>query len=456
MAIEQRHAQPAGEEIDRLAHHSLRGELWEKAARYLRRAGVKASAQSADREAVAWLDQALIALGHLPAGRERDEQAIDVRLDLRAPLFHLAEFPRLISVLQEAQSLATDLDDRSRLGWVLVFLGNHTAQTGDLEQAAAYCEQAAHIADGLGDFALRLVASTYLGQVWFGMAEYRLAIEVLKETAERLQGDLLHERFRGQATAPSIPLRAFRVRSLCQVGRFDEGIHDAEDAVRIAEVIRQPFGLAVAYCVTGHVYASRGTVESAVPALERGLAITQTADAPSQLALAMSWLGHAYALGGRVDEGVALLEQGSAKAEAIAFTAGMAGITVLLGDAYLRAGRRNEAHASAQRGLEISRRLRRRGSEAEALYVLAEIAASSAPLDAGTAEAHYRQAMGLALERDMRPLAAHCRLGLGKLYQRTGQQQEACEHLTSATAMYRKMDMRLWLEKAEAEMRALG
>jgi hypothetical protein len=52
----------------------------------------------------------------------------------------------------------------------------------------------------------------------------------------------------------------------------------------------------------------------------------------------------------------------------------------------------------------------------------------------------------------MRPLVAHCHLGLGKLYRRTGDDAKAQEHLGTATTMYREMDMRFWLEKAEAEM----
>jgi uncharacterized protein HemY len=51
----------------------------------------------------------------------------------------------------------------------------------------------------------------------------------------------------------------------------------------------------------------------------------------------------------------------------------------------------------------------------------------------------------------MRPLAAHCHLGLGKLYRRTGKWDEAQEHFTTATTMYREMDMRFWLEQAEAD-----
>jgi hypothetical protein len=63
--------------------------------------------------------------------------------------------------------------------------------------------------------------------------------------------------------------------------------------------------------------------------------------------------------------------------------------------------------------------------------------------------------MALASELGMRPLVTHCHLGLGKLYRRTGQRDQAHEHLTIATTMYRGMDMPFWLEQAEEEMRAL-
>ena len=75
---------------------------------------------------------------------------------------------------------------------------------------------------------------------------------------------------------------------------------------------------------------------------------------------------------------------------------------------------------------------------------------SSFAHDAERGETYYRQALALAEPRGMRPLVAHCHLGLGKLCARTGNPQEAQEHLTTATTMYREMDMRFWLEQAEA------
>jgi len=92
---------------------------------------------------------------------------------------------------------------------------------------------------------------------------------------------------------------------------------------------------------------------------------------------------------------------------------------------------------------------------AHALYVLGDIESHPDRFDAETAEAKYREALALAEPRGMRPLVAHCHLGLGRLYRRTGQREKAREHLTTATTMYREMGMTYWLEKAEAEMKAL-
>jgi hypothetical protein len=70
--------------------------------------------------------------------------------------------------------------------------------------------------------------------------------------------------------------------------------------------------------------------------------------------------------------------------------------------------------------------------------------------DPESGEGHCRQALALGEPRGMLPLVAHCHLGLGKLYRRTGKREQAHEHLTTATTMYREMGMMYWLEKAEA------
>ena len=121
-------------------------------------------------------------------------------------------------------------------------------------------------------------------------------------------------------------------------------------------------------------------------------------------------------------------------------------------EAYLLAGRMQEAVQLAGRALDLSRAHKERGHEAWALRLLGEIAAHQAPPEIEPAKNHYRQALALAEELGMRPLVAHCHLGLGTLYAKTGQQEQARAELSTASEMYRAMEMTFWLPQTEAAL----
>ena len=109
-------------------------------------------------------------------------------------------------------------------------------------------------------------------------------------------------------------------------------------------------------------------------------------------------------------------------------------------------GRLADATRIAQDGLAAARQRGERGAEGHVLRLLGDIAAHPDRFEVDTAQAYYRQAIDLAEELALRPLLAHCHLGLGKLYRRTGKREQAQEHLSTAATMYRDMDMRCWLE----------
>ena len=121
--------------------------------------------------------------------------------------------------------------------------------------------------------------------------------------------------------------------------------------------------------------------------------------------------------------------------------------------ACLRAGRIGEARSHAEEALALTRRLGARASEAHALCLAGDVASAGGTEDA---EGYYREALARATELGMRPLIAHCHLGLGKLNRQTGKREEARGHLSTATTMYREMGMSFWLTKAEQEATALG
>ena len=190
--------------------------------------------------------------------------------------------------------------------------------------------------------------------------------------------------------------------------------------------------------------------------LERGLRLCQSAQISLFFPRLASPLGLAYAQAGRLAEGLPLLEQAVEQSAAMQLVYLHSLWLIHLSEGHRLAGRLDEAAHGAMRALELARAHQERGHQAYALRLLGEVAAHREPAEIEPAETHYRQAMALAEELGMRPLVAHCQLGLGQLSRRTGKREQAREHLTTATTLYREMDMRFWLEQAEAEMKELA
>jgi class 3 adenylate cyclase/tetratricopeptide (TPR) repeat protein len=443
------------EQGEQLAHHALRGEVWEKAVTYLRQAGVKAFERSANREAVARFEQALAAFRHLPETRETLEDAIDLRFDLRASLVPLGEHERVFEYLSEAERLCESLDDPRRLGRVYDYMSYYFFITGRLAEARTFGQRAHAIAESVGDLPLQVTANLGLGMASVASGDYVEGERFFRGVVQLLAGDLSRERF-GQAGFPAVLSRSWLALSLAERGEFCEGITYGQEGVRIAEAVAQPYSLIAVCWRLGYLYGVKGEYPQAIRLLERGLALSREWNIPVYAPIVSSSLGHVYAVSGRVPEGLLLLEQASTTYEAI----GVRGLYSLgaarLGEAYLLADRIEDARACADRALMVARERGARGDEAYALRLLGEITSRGNSPDPETADNYYQQAMALGEELRIRPLVAHCHLGLGRLYVRTGKQQHAQEHLAAAIRMFQEMDMGFWLERAEAEVKGLG
>jgi hypothetical protein len=124
-------------------------------------------------------------------------------------------------------------------------------------------------------------------------------------------------------------------------------------------------------------------------------------------------------------------------------------------EAYLLASRLEEAQTFAEGALALARAHQERGHQVYALRLIGEIAARREPPGRDTAEAYYRQAIALADKLGMRPLQAHCHLGLGTLYATTERREQAHVELSAAIDLYRAMEMTFWLPQAEAVLAQL-
>jgi tetratricopeptide (TPR) repeat protein len=451
-AIEHRYADRLQEFAEQLAHHAVKAEVWDKAVTYLRQAGARVAARSAHREAVGYFEQALTALAHLPENRERLERAIDLRFDLRNSLFPLGEFERILGCLREAEGLARTLDDPRRLGQMCVYMCHNLWMSGHPREALAFGQNAQTIAQSLEDVPLQVTGNLYLGAACLRTGDYRRAEELLQKVLQLLEeGQRSRERF-GQAGFPAVMARFFLDWVLVDQGRFREGIGHGQEAIRIAETLDHPYSLAAMYSVLGYLHVAKGELNQAVRLLERGVALSREWNLAFHFAQNTGILGYAYAHSRRVAEGIELLERALNAIETMGFGAFQPPFLVYLGEAYVLADRLDDARELAGRALSVTHEHGQRGYEAWALRLLAEIAAHPRGPDVEAARAHYGAAMTLATELGMRPLVAHCHLGLGTLYHRTGDPAKAREHLTTAATMYREMGMTFWLEKADTEL----
>jgi DNA-binding NtrC family response regulator/tetratricopeptide (TPR) repeat protein len=442
--------QPEGREelVERLAHHAIGAEAWDKAVDYARRAGLQALVRSAHREAAAWLAQAMAALARLPDRPELLEQAIDVRFELRTALVQLGQFPRVLEILREAERLTERLGDRPRLGRVCAYMTDYCRQVGDYRRGEEAGRRAVAIAEALGDLALQVAANIYLGQVCCDLGEYRLASELFQRNVDALEGDHRRERL-GLPYLPAVHSRSWLVLCLAELGEFDRGVALAEEGLELAESAEHPPSVISACAALGRLWLRKGELARATAILERALELIQTWHVRVLLPMVAEALGLARVLAGRVPDGIEMLQNAYQQHEAMRGSAGLAPRATALGQAWLETGRADEARRLGTLAVEVARKHRERAYEAWAHCLLGEVAS----LDATTvaeAEAELLTGSGLANILGLRPLLARCHLALAGAYAQARRTESAAEQLGCAAALFNELGMPVWVARADA------
>jgi tetratricopeptide (TPR) repeat protein len=456
--IEQLYVGRLNEQVERLAHHALRGQLWDQAIGYCRQAGTRAFDRAAAREALVHLGQARVALQKLPEDRERTVQLIDVCLNERAALFVLGQFARMGEVMNEACALAEGIGDRTRLGLALAYQAVAYTCLGEYSRGIKAGERACPIAEAIGEVGLRVVAHYNLAYAFWHAGAPRQAGDVLRTVMALLKGVPPGERI-GQAGFPTVSAHILSTPVLAELGEFAEAFASGEASLRIAQSAGDVFGEVWARVVLGHALIRHGDFATAAPILEQGLERCRT-EARGTLPPFATDLGYAYLWSGRAGEALPLLDEAVETMLAQGTPLNRSWTMMYRAEAYLVLGRIAEAREQTEHVVALTHAHHQRGWEAWGLKLLGDVYAQALtdfdPDAAEQAGNAYQQALALATELGMRPLVAHCHFGLGKLYRQTNKRQQAREHVTTAATMYREMDMQFWLEQAEVGMSQLS
>ena len=204
----------------------------------------------------------------------------------------------------------------------------------------------------------------------------------------------------------------------------------------------------------GYAHLRHGDFAAATRALEPGVALCRATGIRLALPIVAASLGHVYVWSGRAAEAVPLLEEAVEASTAIRMLGARSLFMTFRAEAYLVLGRIADAREQAEQAVALARAHQERGWEAWGLKLLGDVHAASRPGRQDETEQAidaYRKAFALATELGMRPLVAHCHFGLARLHAQLQQRRSARsgEHLTTATTLYRDMDMRFWLEQAD-------
>jgi tetratricopeptide (TPR) repeat protein len=307
--------------------------------------------------------------------------------------------------------------------------------------------QALALAGELGDSALQGHASFTLGEAYFLSGDFGRAAALLRRSVDATDGES------GRLGADvRIQARAWLGRTLSALGAFAEGRRHGEEALRLATLEGRGSAPIAAHSCLGHVYLAQGDVEHAIQVLDQGLALCRASGNRSWVQWIMAGLGSASALQGRFREGRALLEEAIREDSRTGALENHSRWVAWLSEVCRLAGQGEEAGQHARQALDLARQHKARGDEALALHQLGTVYAHAHPPDAEQAEAHCQHALTLADELGMRPLMAHCHLGLGTLYARINQRAQARTALSAAIDLYHAMDMTFWLPQAKAAL----
>jgi class 3 adenylate cyclase/tetratricopeptide (TPR) repeat protein len=449
--MERLYEERPGDHVERLAHHAFAGELWPRAVRYCREAGLRALGRLACHEAVDFLQRAREALGHVPETMESQALAVDLGFDLEAALIPIGAHAEGLAVLRSAEAIAAKLGDEGRLARALSYRSNMHWELGESDAALEAGERAVDIAERVEDLALQVVGNYSMGGAVRALGDYPRAAALLRRSLALLDGEARYETF-GLPGLAAVLARSHLGWSLAELGEFDDAVATAEEALRIAEAAGHGYSLAHALLGLGGVLLRRGTMHEADSVLARGLALC--AEVPVLFPPFAGDLAVVRALDGRLAEAVELASQAVARGERMGRLGRLSLIVTHLGEVLVIAGRAGEAVTQARRALTLAREHKERGNEVYALRLLALALGEAPAADLATARRHGAEALALAETLGMRPLAARTHLGMARLARRAGDEEAASRHRDVAVTLFQAMGMTYWRERLDRDRMA--
>ncbi len=430
-AIERLYADRLAEQVDRLAHHAFRGEVWAKAAGYLRQAGTKAAARSAYREAVPYFEQALLALTHLPESEETLREAIDIRVELGPVLMATKGFatPEVESCYNSARELCERFGEPPQLFPVLWGLWLMNNSRGLHQTARELGERLLAVAEREQDNSLLLQAHHALWTTLFTIGEPVAARDHL-QIGLALYDPQQHrsQAFMYGGHDPGVCCRNHSAMTLWILGYPDQALKSTQEAVKLARELCHSVSITHALYNAAWTYYQSGEWQHTAQHAKAAVELAADQGFSLYFAYGSAFLGRLMVEEEHVEEGIAQMHRALAGMRATK-TARTVYFVSLLADAYRKTGQTEQGLQALADPLAMTERNIQPFYRPELLRLKGELLLRLAVPTLQDAEACFRQAIDIARRQSAKSLELRAVMSLSRLWQRQGKKEEARQML---------------------------
>jgi class 3 adenylate cyclase/tetratricopeptide (TPR) repeat protein len=384
------------DQIAMLCHHAVRAKEWQKSYRYAHSMAQKCLARSALSDAVNYFEIAMDALDRISTSREREERAIDLRVEGGLACARFGRVDRLLELAEEAEQRAAAIGDGPRRVAALAVLAGAMNFYRNPLAAITAGEQVLLQAEELGDFGWLNYAEYILGQAYFVAGRGR--------DAERMFGRA-HARLSGPAPRAPAGMTVRGLMLLCcmmkcaahiTLGELEPAGFFQQRAQEIATDSQRPYDL-VAVAYSGGMYLlGRGDFAEAQARLEAALDLAQLRDVRLFMPVIALQLGIAYLELGLFEQARHILRRAKSEAEGVGHATVVPSILTHLALAVYHCGKVRAALHLVRAARNIARQQGFAGVEAEALFFEAKIMVSRLPSDRRHAISCLHQSITIA------------------------------------------------------------
>jgi len=416
----------------------VRTENKNKAVEYLDLSNQKAIKAATREDAKAYFDQALRLLDTMPDSTANRKRIISLLINQVYVFWFDVQATLYPELLKRYAHLAEEIGKPEYLGPFRACMAMTESWLGRLDRAIELADEAINLCKGAGFGETTGEAYNSLVLSHFHKGDFELAIS--------LKNDFLREMEQGPEVSSLLFILCISSWSLWFLGRWDDAVRQAEEALRFAEKYSDPDQISAATWALSGSYCAKGDVDRAI---HYGEIAVEGISAPYSKGFAQVALGWALCRAGKTSRGLDLMIPLFQMSKSDRFHLYECYAGAWLAEGYLLAGEYEKARDTSERNIELATRIGAKPWLAWCHRILGEVALKT---EANQAASNFGRAISIFQEIKAENELALAYSGMGRFHKQQGNTEQAREYLTKALEIFERLGTLIEPDKVREEL----